>query len=82
MTQALLQGQTLYGMTVRASPLAVKQVAYWEVHKHPIPKRRRGWAAVKLYREEPVAYVMAGVAFVHPSIYEKLKRELPPLFNR
>ncbi|WKL16591.1 hypothetical protein QYQ99_03275 [Comamonas testosteroni] len=70
------QSLTFNGIPVFSHPLAERVSHHWEVKKHPTKKRRRSWRPVRIEERTPVAYQTPMGIFMHPSLLEKLKREL------
>lgn len=69
------------GMTVHKSELAVQSITTFDVVRTAIPKRRKRWRVVKTARQVPGAFQIAGVMYVHPSIYDALLQQVAPKGN-
>jgi len=64
------------GMRVITNPLAVIREKHADVVRTPVRKRRRNWLVRITWTETPAAYKLgAATLVVHPSIYEKMKKE-------
>lgn len=64
--------QAFSGMRVVVSEHAKQYVTRVVVMKHPTPKRRRRWRAVKVTHWKSGAYQTPQGLVVHPEIYEQL----------
>jgi len=62
-----------HGLNIVPHTLALQIL--WTVQRHPIKKRRRGWAPVRV--TEPGCLQMGNTLFLHPDLVEKLKEATP-----
>lgn len=67
-----MKAEFFNGMQIVSHPLAT--ITRWRVARHPTPKRRRRWS-VERY-QEPSAFRVPGILYVHPDLYERLLAQL------
>ena len=67
--------ETLYGMRVFASDLAVSTTVKWLVKKHPTRKRRKAWGVHRVEVKTPCVFQTPMGFFMHPTLIAQLKRE-------
>lgn len=68
---SLFGGFLLNGLSVIPHRLCEETV--YEVQRHPIKKRRRGWRVVKMLR--PAIWKMGNTLFMHPDLYRAMREQ-------
>jgi hypothetical protein len=70
------------GVRIHTSQHAVKLTYRWEVHRHPIAKRRRGWRVVRVEERTPCVFKTPSGLFMHPVLFAKLKQAMDERYPR
>jgi len=68
---------SLFGIRIFENPLLVKTVVTYQVQRSPIKKRRRNWRVVRIEKQEPAIFMLAGgMMAVHPALMAKMRQAL------
>jgi hypothetical protein len=67
------QFSTFNGVPVFRTPYAVTMHVSWELRRHPIAKRRRRWAAVRVESHLPACFRTPQGLFMHPAVFARLR---------
>jgi len=64
---------TFYGVPVFQTPYAETVHVSWELRRHPIAKRRRRWAAVRVESSSPACFRTPQGLFMHPAMFARVR---------